>query len=98
MTSEKSDLIIKAVETLGIHDRITYDEIRDRYRTLAKRYHPDVCSDETIDCEAKMREITEAYQLLKTYCEQYRFSFHPEELDAQLTGMEWWISKFASKA
>ncbi len=37
-------------------------EIKRAYRTLTKKYHPDVCSEE--GCEEKFKEINEAYSVL----------------------------------
>jgi molecular chaperone DnaJ len=37
-------------------------EIKRAYRTLTKKYHPDVCTEE--GCEEKFKEINEAYSVL----------------------------------
>ena len=50
-------------EVLGIHRDATQDDIRKAYRTLARKYHPDV-SDES-DAEEKFKEVGEAYEVLK---------------------------------
>ena len=46
--------------TLGITPNATEDEIKQAYRKLAKKYHPDV-NGGSADSEAKMKEINEAY-------------------------------------
>lgn len=49
-------------EVLGISRDAGADEISQAYRTLARRYHPDVNSDPS--AEDKFKEINEAYQVL----------------------------------
>lgn len=58
-------------EVLGIPKTATEDEIKKAYRTLAKKYHPDV-SEEKNSAE-KFKEVQEAYEVLSdpTKREQY---------------------------
>ena len=83
-----------AREILDLHDRISLAEIKEQYRTLMKRYHPDTCPDAKEVCEEKSRQITEAYNLLMEYVSNYKYSFTKEEVAMQLSGAEWWMSKF----
>lgn len=50
-------------EVLGVSKSATDNEIKKAYRTLAKKYHPDVNKDNK-DAEAKFKEISEAYEVL----------------------------------
>ena len=83
-----------AREVLDLHDRISLAEIKEQYRTLMKRWHPDTCPEEKSVCEEKSRRITEAYNLLMEYVGNYKYSFTPEEVAMQLSGAEWWMHKF----
>ena len=47
---------------LGISKGASEQEIKKAYRTLAKKYHPDVNKEP--DAEAKFKEINEAYEVL----------------------------------
>jgi len=47
---------------LGVPRDAADDEIKKSYRKLAKKYHPDVCSED--DASHKFKEISEAYQVL----------------------------------
>lgn len=51
---------------LGVDRNATDDEIKDAYRKLAKKYHPDNYGDNPLSdlAEEKMREINEAYDAI----------------------------------
>lgn len=50
-------------EVLGVAKTATDDEIKKAYRTLAKKYHPDLNGGDK-DCEVKFKEVNEAYEVL----------------------------------
>ena len=52
-------------EVLGVNKNSTDDEIKKAYRKLARKYHPDLNRDDPKTAEAKMKEINEAYDVLK---------------------------------
>lgn len=47
---------------LGLKKGASIDEIKKAYKTLAKKYHPDVSKDD--DAGKKFKEVLEAYQVL----------------------------------
>ena len=49
-------------EVLGVGKSASEDDIKRAYRTLAKKYHPDVSTEK--DAEAKFKEVQEAYDVL----------------------------------
>ena len=51
-------------EVLGVEKTATPEEIKKAYRTLAKKYHPDVSTEPKEVAEAKFKEISEAYEVL----------------------------------
>lgn len=58
-------------KVLGVSAEATKSEIKNAYRALAKKYHPDISKLE--NSEEKFKEITEAYEILSddTKREQY---------------------------
>lgn len=52
-------------EVLGVNKNSTDEEIKKAYRKLARQYHPDLNRDDPKTAEAKMKEINEAYDVLK---------------------------------
>ncbi|MBQ4251705.1 MAG: DnaJ domain-containing protein, partial [Erysipelotrichaceae bacterium] len=58
MPSEKRDYY----EVLGLSKGASDDEIKKAYRTLAKKYHPDL--NKAPDAAEKFKEVQEAYEVL----------------------------------
>src|SRR5712671_4547057 len=48
---------------MGVARDATEAQIKQAYRKLARKYHPDVSKEK--DAEAKFKEVAEAYQTLK---------------------------------
>jgi curved DNA-binding protein len=48
---------------MGLERNAAQDEIKRAYRSLARKYHPDVSKE--ADAEAKFKELGEAYEVLK---------------------------------
>ncbi|SMC10085.1 J domain-containing protein [Nitratiruptor tergarcus] len=88
MRRDPVTLIHEALETLGLPPMVSYKEIKERYRELSKRYHPDR-GDES----EKMAQINHAYEILKNYIENYKFSFSQEEILKQFP-FEEYVNKF----
>ena len=51
-------------EILGINKTASKEEIKTAYRTLAKKFHPDLNKDNPKLAEEKFKEISEAYEVL----------------------------------
>lgn len=87
----KYDEFEKAVEAMGLCTKITLVDLKLRYRELSKLYHPDMPTGN----EEKFYEITKAYNLLKEYIENYKYSFEEDEFKEQypsVLNMEDWVS------
>ena len=66
-------------EVLGVDKTADADTIKKAYRSLAKKYHPDVSTEPKDVAEAKFKEISEAYEVLsdpdkRSRYDQYGFA------------------------
>ena len=79
--------IDNARKILGLDEIATLQEIKEDYKKLALKYHPDRCKDkDKIECEKMSKDINNAYQVLMAYCAGYRYSF--KEKDVKRTTMD----------
>jgi len=81
-TNNEENALYKALQILDLPPFVTKDEIKQRYRYLARKYHPDVYND-----NSKMLEINRAYELLIDYIENFRYSFDDDEVNKQMPNM-----------
>ncbi|MDD2558871.1 MAG: DnaJ domain-containing protein [Desulfuromonadaceae bacterium] len=72
--------IRQACEILGIKEKASLKEIKQRYRKLVRQHHPD--RNASVDSE-QIRFINAAYAVLEKYCSEYTFSFSKDEFFAQ---------------
>jgi len=77
---------------LGLGERASLQEIRRAYRTMSKRYHPDVTGKKA-EKDPHMLDINRAYQLLKEYCSNYRYPL-VKDISAEVDDEEWWMNRF----
>jgi preprotein translocase subunit Sec63 len=84
--------IDRARRLLGLGELASIAEIKTAYRQMCKRWHPDVSQDEAT-ANPTMKDINAAYKLLLNYCETYRFSFRPEEVES-FDPDRWWYQRF----
>ena len=69
--------IEKARKTLGLGDTASMEDVRESYRSLILKFHPDRHSgskDKDI-YEEKVKEINTAYEIIMNYCIRYSISF-----------------------
>ncbi len=66
---EKPDETKDYYETLGIDLGANEQEVKDAYRRLAKKYHPDISTEDSQHepNADKFREVAEAYAVLSVY-------------------------------
>ena len=92
----KFDTINQARLILELPENATMELVRENYRTLIKRWHPDRCKDNPEKCEEMSRRITDAYGIILEYCSNYHISFAREEVEKNLSEEEFWIKRFGS--
>ena len=76
--------IDKARRTLGLGKTATLKEIKEAYRYLARKHHPDRKGN-----KEDMSEVNKAYQTIMDYIEGYKYSFTPHEVRLQNPEIVW---------
>ncbi|MFH1459407.1 MAG: DnaJ domain-containing protein [Candidatus Omnitrophota bacterium] len=66
---------------LDLDEYATLNKIKDAYRTLAIKYHPDKCRGEKKkECEEMFKKIAQANDVLMSYCAGYKYSFKEKDV------------------
>jgi curved DNA-binding protein len=65
-------------ETLGLNDNASEAEIKKAYRTLAKKYHPDI--NKSPEAEEKFKEINAAYEVLGDKEKKAQYDMHGDAM------------------
>ncbi|MEA2082078.1 MAG: DnaJ domain-containing protein [Elusimicrobiota bacterium] len=86
----------KAADLLGIGNRISLVELKNSYKKLALKFHPDRCPEgKKRDCEKKFKKLKEAYEKLLDYCLNFGIPLDGEKLsESQETGDEDHLKRF----
>jgi len=72
-------------EVLGVSRSASSDEIKKQYRTLAKKYHPDINKEK--GAEDKFKEVQTAYEVLSDDDKRKRYDqFGHAGVDSQMGG------------
>jgi DnaJ-class molecular chaperone len=64
-----------ALEALGLPQLVTREDIKKRYRQLAREHHPD-----RTGLDEAMERINAAYALLMEYIDTFRYRFDAAEI------------------
>jgi hypothetical protein len=93
MNRKEWQAIEESRKLLNLGDRATMGEIKRAYYRLSKQHHPDIAGKDHFPKDDMMYRLTEAYNLLMRYCDEYRFPLsRPKEdiYDAE----DWWMDRF----
>ena len=75
------DSLRRASELFDLDERASLQDVKQAYRKLARRWHPDRAGGgHRSEAEERMKTLNEAYALLKAYCEGYPIPFTEESL------------------
>lgn len=89
------ETLLKAKTLLGLSDKATLFEVKQRYRNLMQLWHPDKNPDEQESSQQMSVQINEAYKVILDYCKHYEYSFKEEDIkDNAASPHEWWESRF----
>lgn len=78
------DKIYEASKVLNLGEKATMSEIKESYRRLIKKWHPDKCKQNSDICKAKTEEIINAYRIILKYCHYQKYSFKKEDIISNL--------------
>jgi len=65
-------------KTLEVSENATQAEIKKSYRTLAKKYHPDI--NKSSEAEEKFKEINAAYEVLGDEQKKAQYDMHGDDM------------------
>ncbi len=73
--------IEEARKLLGLNEEATLEEIKNAYRKLSLKYHPDRCKEKNKEyCQEMIKKINHAKDIILNYCANYRYSFREEDV------------------
>jgi len=89
---------MKAKSLLGLRETSTLKEIKNKYKNLMKKWHPDKHKDDADKATKMSMQINEAYEIIIDFCNAYEYSFDEESIKQKtFTPSEWWNDKFGGR-
>ncbi|WP_297443829.1 J domain-containing protein [Sulfurimonas sp.] len=89
---------MKAKSLLGLREKTSLKEIKNKYKNLMKKWHPDKHSDNYEQATQMSMEINDAYQTILDYCNSFEYPLDEESVKkSTYTPAEWWNDKFGTK-
>ena len=89
---------MKAKSLLGLREKSTIKEIKNKYKELMKKWHPDKHKDDSEKATKMSAQINEAYEIIVEYCKNYEYSFEEESVKkTTYSPSEWWNDKFGER-
>ena len=99
MNRREWQVLEEARKLLGLGDKATLGEMKRAYYSLSKQHHPDTAGQDSSSeaDEEMMYRLTEAYNLLMRYCDEYRFPLSRPEGDIY-DAEDWWMDRFGQES
>ncbi|MGB2629859.1 MAG: J domain-containing protein [Candidatus Omnitrophota bacterium] len=73
--------IDEARKLLGLGESATFQDIKEAFRRMSLKYHPDKCKDEKKkECEEMFKKINHANEVLMNYCLNFSFPFNEKSV------------------
>jgi len=86
---------MKAKSLLGLREKSSLKEIKNKYKNLMKKWHPDKHKDDIEKATQMSMQINEAYKTILDYTSNYEYPFDEESIKkSTYTPDEWWSDKF----
>lgn len=84
-----------AAKVLRLPEKATLKQIKEKYKKLMSKWHPDTCDEVPEKCKKMAQRINEAYAVITEYCHNYQYSFKKEEIRRDKSHEEFWAEHFA---
>lgn len=89
---------MKAKTLLGLRETSSIKEIKNKYKKLMNKWHPDKHKDNVEKATLMSSQINEAYEIIMNYCNNYEYSFEEESIKkSTYSPSEWWHDKFGGR-
>ena len=86
---------MKSKTLLGLREKSSIKEIKLKYKTLMKVWHPDKHPTNQAKATKMSMQINEAYETIMNYCSNYEYSFEEQDIKkSSYSPAEWWHEKF----
>ncbi|MDF1881040.1 J domain-containing protein [Sulfurimonas sp. MAG313] len=90
-----TETLLKAKTLLGLYDKATLFDIKQKYRNLMHKWHPDKNPDNLETAQQMSIKINEAYKTVLEYTKNYEYTFKEEDIkDKYASPHDWWESRF----
>ena len=83
-----------ARKQLELPEIASINQIKEKYRELSKKWHPDHCKDNPAECHRMQQRLNTAYDTLMNYCNSFQYSFMREDVERFPTGEDFWWERF----
>ncbi|QSZ41549.1 DnaJ domain-containing protein [Sulfurimonas aquatica] len=89
---------MKAKSLLGLRETSSLKEIKNKYKLLMKKWHPDKHDGNQDKATQMSMQINDAYETVLAYCNAYEYPFDEESIKkATYSPTEWWNDKFGER-
>ena len=89
---------MKAKSLLGLREKSSLQEIKNKYKNLMKKWHPDKHPEDIQKATQMSAQINDAYKTILDYCNNFEYPFDEESVKkASYTPSEWWHDKFGQR-
>lgn len=84
----------EARKRLELPEIASINQIKDKYREMSKKWHPDSCTEDPKTCHEMQQQLNAAYETLMSYCNTYQYSFRSEDVERFPSAEDFWWDRF----
>ncbi len=88
-----------AAKLLELGEQASIRRIKESYKSLMQRWHPDNCKENQHLCEEMSKKITAAYTLLMKFCNSYKIPLTKQAIEDAIGNDDpavFWQRKFGN--